>query len=156
MKFKSMRYFLIYLILLSEFSLAQSAEKIHADAILVDTHNDFLSKAVDAHVVFDTDLRKITQSDLARMHTGGVDVQVWSIFCDEHYGRGSAFKYAIRELDSLYAIAGRNPKTMQIVYSYKELIKAVNAHKLACLSGVEGGHMMEDNLDYLDSFYIRG
>ncbi len=151
-----MRYFLIYLILLSEFSFGQSAEKIHADAILVDTHNDFLSKAVDAQVVFDTDLRGVTQSDLARMRTGGVDVQVWSIFCDEHYGKGSAFRYASRELDSLYAIAGRNPKTMQIVYSYKELIKAVKAHKLACLSGVEGGHMIEDNLDYLDSFYIRG
>jgi membrane dipeptidase len=156
MKIKNMRYFLIYLILLSEFSLAQSAEKIHADAILVDTHNDFLSKAVDAHVVFDTDLSGITQSDLSRMRIGGVDVQVWSIFCDDHYGKGSAFKYASRELDSLYAIAGRNPKTMQIVYSYKELIKAVKAHKLACLSGVEGGHMIEDNLDYLDSFYIRG
>ncbi len=151
-----MRYFLIYLILLSEFSFGQSAEKIHADAILVDTHNDFLSKAVDAHVVFDTDLRGVTQSDLSRMRIGGVDVQVWSIFCDEHYGKGSAFRYASRELDSLYAIAGRNPKTMQIVYSYKELIKAVKAHKLACLSGVEGGHMIEDNLDYLDSFYIRG
>ncbi len=136
--------------------MAQSAEKIHFDAILVDTHNDFLSKAVDEHVVFDTDLQGITQSDLARMRTGGVDVQVWSIFCDEHYGKGSAFKYANRELDSLYAIAGRNPKTMQIVYSYKELMKAVKEHKLACLSGVEGGHMIEDNLDYLDSFYNRG
>ena len=24
------------------------------------------------------------------------------------------------------------------------------------MSGVEGGHMIEDNLDYLDSFYKRG
>jgi membrane dipeptidase len=83
-------------------------------------------------------------------------VQVWSIFCDDHYGRGSAFKYANIELDSLFAIAGRNSKTMQIVYSYKELMQAVKNHKLACMSGVEGGHMIEDNLDYLDSFYNRG
>ncbi len=27
---------------------------------------------------------------------------------------------------------------------------------MACMSGVEGGHMIEDNLDYLDSFYRRG
>ncbi len=152
-----MRYFLIFFLLLTQvFSKAQSFEKIHFKYILVDTHNDFLSKAVEEHVAFDSNLKGITQSDLGRMLAGGIKVQIFSIFCDEHYGKGSAFSYANRELDSLYAIAGRNPKSMQIVYSYKELMKAVRDHKLACLSGVEGGHMIEDNLDYLDSFYKRG
>jgi len=152
-----MRYSFIFLCLLAAgISKAQSAKKIHDNAILVDTHNDFLSKAVDAHMVFDTDLRGSTQTDLARIREGGVKVQVWSIFCDDHYGKGSAFKYANQELDSLYAIVARNPKTMQIVYSYKEIMRAVASNKLACLSGVEGGHMIEDNLDYIDSFYKRG
>jgi membrane dipeptidase len=134
----------------------QSYEKIHFNSILADTHNDFLSKAVAMQVAFDTDLSGVTQSDLSRMFKGGVKVQVFSIFCDEHYGKGSAYAYASKELDTLFAIAGRNPKTMQIVYSYKELIQAVKHHKLACMSGVEGGHMIEDNLDYIDSFYNRG
>src|SRR5450432_4765197 len=151
-----MRYSLIYLLLVCKISLGQTAEKIHFNAILVDTHNDFLSKAVESHVVFDTDLKGITHSDLNRMQEGGVKVQVWSIFCNDHFGKGSAFKYANQELDSLFAIAARNPKTMQIVYSYQELMRAVKNHKLACMSGVEGGHMIEDNLDYLDSFYNRG
>ncbi|HCL83088.1 MAG TPA: membrane dipeptidase [Chitinophagaceae bacterium] len=152
-----MRYSLIILLLLFQInSGAQTYKKIHSEAILVDTHNDFLSKAVESHVVFDTNLNGITQSDLGRMFSGGVKVQVFSIFCDEHYGRGSAFAMANRELDSLYAIVGRNPKTMQIVYSYKELLRAVKEHKLACMSGVEGGHMIEDKMDNLDSFYKRG
>jgi membrane dipeptidase len=90
------------------------------------------------------------------MRAGGVDVQVFSIFCDEHFGKGSAFAYANRELDSLYAIAARNPSKMQIVYSSEELRQAVKQHKLAALSGVEGGHMIEDDLDHIDSFYRRG
>ncbi len=152
-----MRYFLFFFLLLTQaFSRAQSYEKIHFKYILVDTHNDFLSKAVEEHVAFDSNLKGITQSDLDRMLAGGIKVQIFSIFCDEHYGKGSAFAYANRELDSLFAIAARNPQRMQIVYSYKELMKAVRDHKLACLSGVEGGHMIEDNLDYLDSFYKRG
>jgi membrane dipeptidase len=152
-----MRYSLIYfLLLIQSFTSAQSYEKNHFKYILVDTHNDFLSKAVEEHVAFDTDLKGITQSDLSRMQAGGVKVQIFSIFCDEHYGKGSAFAFANRELDSLYAIVARNPKSMQIVYSYKELISAVRDKKLACLSGVEGGHMIEDNIDYLDSFYKRG
>ncbi|HET7003310.1 MAG TPA: membrane dipeptidase, partial [Puia sp.] len=152
-----MRYSLIFLcLLMTSISKAQSAKKIHNKAILVDTHNDFLSKAVEAHVIFDSDLKGITQTDLKRIREGGVKIQVWSIFCDDHYGKGSAFRFANQELDSLFAIAGRNPKTMQIVYSYKEIMRAVANHKLACLSGVEGGHMIEDNLDYIDSFYKRG
>ena len=152
-----MRYSLFFLFLLIAVnSQAQSGKKIHYNAILVDSHNDFLSKAVEAHIVFDSDLKGITQTDLKRMREGGVKVQVWSIFCDDHYGKGSAFKYANQELDSLFAIVGRNPKTMQIVFSYKEIMRAVANHKLACLSGVEGGHMIEDNLNYIDSFYKRG
>jgi len=152
-----MRYFLIFfLIVTARFVQAQNHQKMLSDAILVDTHNDFLSKAVEDHVVFDSNLKGITQSDLFRMKEGGVKVQMFSIFCDEHYGKGSAFAYANQELDSLFAITARNPKTMQIVYSYAELMDAVKKHKLACLSGVEGGHMIEDRLDYLDSFYRRG
>jgi len=90
------------------------------------------------------------------MHEGGVKVQMFSIFCDGGYGKGSAFRLASQELDSLDAIVARNPKTMQMVYSYNQLMDAVKQKKLACMSGVEGGHMIEDNLDYLDSFYRRG
>src|SRR5664279_2950448 len=99
-----MRYSLIFILLLiASFSRAQGYQKIHFDAILVDTHNDFLSKAVEDHVVFDTNLKGITHSDLIRMQEGGVNVQMFSIFCDEHYGKGSAFNMASRELDSLFA-----------------------------------------------------
>ena len=154
---KIMRYSLIYLFLLIQtFSKAQSYEKIHFDGILVDTHNDILSKVVERHLVFDTNLKGITQSDLKRMQEGGIKVQVFSIFCDGRFGKGTAFAYANKELDSLYAIAARNPRSMQIVYSYKQLMAAVKDHKIACMSGVEGGHMIEDNLEYLDSFYRRG
>ena len=152
-----MRYFLIFFLAIATQIVDAQLPRISlSDAILADTHNDFLSKAVEDHVVFDSNLKGITQSDLFRMRQGGLKVQVFSIFCDENYGRGSAFAYANRELDSLFAITARNQQTMQIVYSYPELMDAVKKQKLACLSGVEGGHMIEDNLDYLDSFYRRG
>jgi membrane dipeptidase len=139
-----------------QLSNGQSYEKIHFKSILADTHNDFLSKAVEMQVAFDSDLSGVTQSDLSRMIKGGVKVQVFSIFCDEHFGKGSAFTCASKELDTLFAIVNRNPQTMQIVHSYKELMQAVNHRRIACMSGVEGGHMIEDNLDFIDSFYDRG
>ena len=94
---KNMRYLFIFLLLSLACAIkAQSGKKTHLHAIVVDTHNDFLSKAVDAHVVFDSNLKGITQTDLARIRAGGIQVQIWSIFCDDHYGKGSAFRYANR------------------------------------------------------------
>jgi membrane dipeptidase len=152
-----MRYSLsLLMFFIVQLSNGQSYEKIHFKSILADTHNDFLSKAVEMQVAFDSDLSGVTQSDLSRMIKGGVKVQVFSIFCDEHFGKGSAFTYASKELDTLFAIVNRNPQNMQIVHSYKELMQAVKHQRIACMSGVEGGHMIEDNLDYIDSFYDRG
>jgi len=135
---------------------AQSYLKLHEEAIVVDTHNDVLSTATLNGMDIGTDLTGKTHSDLARFKKGGVDVQVFSIFCDEHFGVGSAFHQANREIDSLYAIAGRNPDKMQIVTDPAGLEQAVKHHKLAAMLGVEGGHMIENNMDYLDSFYRRG
>ena len=135
---------------------AQSYQTLHEKAIVVDTHNDVLSTATINGMDIGTDLTGKTHSDLMRFKKGGVDVQVFSIFCDEHYGVGTAFAFAHREIDSLYAIARRNPDKMQIVVDPAGLDKAVKAHKLAAMMGVEGGHMIENRIDYLDSFYRLG
>ncbi len=135
---------------------AQFYRQVHERALVIDTHNDFLSKSIEDNVSFDRNLKGKTHSDLHRMFTGGVDVQIFSIFCDDHYGKGSAFAYANREIDSLYAIVKRNPQKMQLVSNPVSLLQAVKQHKLAAMMGVEGGHMIEDDLDKLDSLYKRG
>jgi membrane dipeptidase len=136
---------------------AINAQKnLHEKAIVVDTHNDVLSTATLKGLNIEDDLSGKTHSDLARFRKGGIDVQVFSIFCDEHYGAGTAFNYAIREIDSLDAIAARNPDKMMLVNNYADLKKALRQHKLAAMKGVEGGHMIEDKISYLDSLYARG
>ena len=135
---------------------AQPYLKLHEKAIVVDTHNDVLSETMQQGLDLGADLREKTMSDLDRFKKGGVDVQVFSIFCDDRNGAGSAFAKANREIDSLYAVAARNPAKIEIVTNTEGIKDAVKHHKLAAMMGVEGGHMIEDNMDYLDSFYRRG
>jgi membrane dipeptidase len=135
---------------------AQSYKSLHKKAIVIDTHNDFISTGIEKNKSFDQDLKGITHSDLNRMKKGGVDVQVFSIFCDENYGMGTAFAYANREIDSLYAVVERNPKKMMIVKNPSDLDLAVKSKKLGSMMGIEGGHMIEDRIDYLDSLFNRG
>ncbi len=137
-------------------SEAQSYKSLHKKAIVIDTHNDFISTGIEKNKSFDQDLKGITHSDLNRMKKGGVDVQVFSIFCDENYGMGTAFAFANREIDSLYAVVERNPNKMMIVKNSSDLDLAVKSKKLGSMLGIEGGHMIEDRIDYLDSLYKRG
>jgi membrane dipeptidase len=145
---------LIICIFLSQQIIAQSYKKIHAKAIVVDTHNDFLMKAVDLGVVMDQDLKGKTHSDLRRWKKGGLDVQIFSVYCDGD--AKNPFAYANREMDSLDAVALRNPDKIVKVYDYSEMLKAVQQHKIAAMFGVEGGHMIEDDLNKLDALYKRG
>jgi len=134
---------------------AQSYKKIHKDAILVDTHNDVLINVLEG-LSLEDDLTGKTHSDLARFKKGGVDVQFFSIWSDGSYGKGKGFKFANQQIDSVYAIAARNPDKMVVVTNYKEIMDAVKQNKLAAMIGVEGGHMIEDDLSKLDSLYKRG
>jgi membrane dipeptidase len=145
----------LLLLVLSFPCAAQSYQKIHDRAILVDTHNDVLISILKGHSI-DTDLGGRTHSDLRRFREGGVDVQIFSVWSDEQYGPGKGFSYANRQVDSLYAVTARNPGRMMVVKSPADLRKAVRGKKLGVMMGLEGGHMIEDNLLYLDSLYKRG
>ncbi|WP_159023720.1 dipeptidase [Formosa sp. L2A11] len=127
---------------------------IHNEAIVIDTHNDILMKVEDQGVVFDQDLTGKTHSDLERWKKGGLDVQIFSVFCDGD--TENAYAVANREMDSLDAVVARNPNKIVKVANSKELLAAVKEHKIAAMFGVEGGHMIEGDLDKLETLYNRG
>ncbi len=145
---------LIALLLLPCAVYAQDAQTIHAKAIVVDSHNDILTACLEKNVSMDKDLKGITQSDLKRFKEGGVDVQIFSVWCDGN--KPNPYAWANREMDTLYAVAARNPGKILIVKTSKELKKVVKQQALAAMFGVEGGHMIDNNLDNLNHLYERG
>ena len=141
-------------LLFTQLCIAQSYQRIHRDAILIDTHNDILTKAVDEGAMMDRDLSGKTHSDLGRWKKGGLDVQIFSVFCDGE--KQNPFAYANRQIDTLEAVIRRNPGRIAMVSDSKSMLRAVKQHKIAAMAGVEGGHMIENDLNKLDSFYRRG
>ncbi|HEV8080598.1 MAG TPA: dipeptidase [Chitinophagaceae bacterium] len=129
-------------------------QKLHSKAIVVDTHNDILETCFNKGYSFDQDLSGKTHSDLKRFKEGGIDVQIFSIWCDGN--QKNPFAYANRMIDTLYATALRNPDKTNIVFTSEELLKTVKNRKLAAMIGVEGGHMIENDLKNLDQLYSRG
>ena len=141
-------------ILLPIAAFAQDARKIHDRAIVADSHNDILTACIEKKVSMDKELRGTTQSDLTRFKQGGVDVQIFSVWCDGH--KINPYAWANQEMDTLYAVVARNPDKIVITRTAKELRKAVKQKKIAAMFGVEGGHMIENDLEKLDRIYDRG
>src|SRR5690606_23473571 len=93
---------------------------------------------------------------MPRLFKGGVDGQFFLVWCGSEYGKGKAFAYANRQIDSLMSIIHRSHDKMMLATSKADVEKAAKENKIAALIGVEGGHMIEDNLNYIDSLYLRG
>ena len=146
--------FLVLLFIISIGAVSQKYKRIHRKAILIDTHNDFPSASIEKKVSFDDNLFGKTPSDLVRTTSGGVDAQISASFCGPE--QQQPYAYANRQIDSVYEWARRAPNRMVIVRTPSELRKAVREKRLASLLGVEGGHMIEDKIDYLDNLYARG
>ena len=147
-------FFFLLLLTFCFGAIAQPYRQLHFKAILVDAHNDIPSFTIEKHLQFDTDLKGKTHTDLKRMKQGGVDVQLFSIFCDGV--QKDPYLFANREIDSVYEWTRRNPATMMLVKTPAELQQAVKQKKLAAMLGAEGGHIIENDLHKLDTLFNRG
>jgi membrane dipeptidase len=141
-------------VLFCAISITGFTQKIHYKSILVDTHNDAVTACIEKKVSFDQDLTGVNHSDLKRFKEGGLDYQLFSIWCDGE--KVNPYAWAMREMDTIDAVAARNPDKMVIAKDWKTINTALKAGKIIAQYGVEGGHMIEDDINRLDTFYNRG
>jgi membrane dipeptidase len=152
-----MRHLLTFIVLLITLtSLGQSARKIHFKAVLVDTHNDVLSSGVLDGIDISNRVKE-GHSDLVRWKEGGLDVQFFSVWTGEKARTKEGFYHdAVAEIDSLNILLLRNPLKMVLAGNYKEVKKGIRQEKLVALIGVEGGHMIEDDIKKLEELHRQG
>ncbi len=141
----------------------KSYQQIHEEAIVMDGHNDFLFLVVDnvfhnylddQSFDFNSDLKGITHIDSDRQVKGGLDVQFFSVWCPG--SQVDPFNMAMRQIDSLEAITSRNADRLTIARNSDEILTALDEKKAIAMMGVEGGHMIEDDLNKLATLYDRG
>ncbi len=144
-------------VMAASFSLqAQTVNRLHEKAVVVDTHNDCLTElTLDGKDI--TSQLSTGHSDLYRWKKGGLDVQFFSVWTAQTPRRAAGFfADALEEIDSLHRIILRNPDRMTFGETYRQVKKRSHQGKLVSLIGVEGGHMIEEDLGKLDSLYALG
>lgn len=128
--------------------------KFHYDAIVADTHNDVLLRAMEGEdISVET---RVGHSDLARLKKGGVDIQVFAVWVDPIAFEKKPFKRAKDMIDTLYSIARRNSDKIAVVRNSAELEKAIAEGKICAVIGVEGGHAIENSIEKLEELYKLG
>jgi membrane dipeptidase len=136
---------------------APDAQRIHREAIVVDTHNDITSAMVDDG--FDLGKRDssgFTETDIPRMKEGGLDAEFFAVYVSADYARkGGAARRALTMIDAVHEAARRNPD-MEMAYTAADIRRIARSGKIAALMGVEGGHAIEDSLPVLRQFHRLG
>ena len=137
-------------------AVADHARDLHARAIVVDTHDDTTQRMV-SDPLFDIGARGGTGSvDIPRMREGGLDALFFSIYVPGGVTGPPAVKRALQQIDKVREAVRTHPRELLLATSAADIRRAVAERKIAALMGMEGGHMIDDDLGVLRQYSALG
>ena len=128
--------------------------RIHNEAFVVDTHNDVLLRSLTGRDIL-TDLPE-SHSDLPKFRDGGVDLQVFSIYVSPTKFKERYYERANTMITQLEYLCSRVPDQWAIPFNYQDIVYNDQKGILSCMIGVEGGHVIENDMAKLEALYERG
>jgi membrane dipeptidase len=139
----------------------------HARALLrstplIDGHNDLpwaIRTAEGApRDVAAYDLRQRTpgMTDLERLKEGQVGAQFWSIYVDGEMKDSGYARVQLEEFDIARRMIARYPDRLSLALAADDIERDAKRGRLASLLGMEGGHVIENSLGALRSYYALG
>ncbi|HKV27240.1 MAG TPA: dipeptidase, partial [Candidatus Acidoferrales bacterium] len=131
------------------------ARDLQMHSIVIDTHDDTTQRLLDPH--FDLGTRHDDGNiDIPRMKEGGLDAIFFSIYIPGTITGPTAVEKALDQIAAVREMARRHPNDVVLAKTAAEVRRAYAEHKIAALMGVEGGHMINDDLSVLDTFAALG
>ncbi len=136
-------------------SVSDQAEKLHSSSFVIDTHDDTTQRLLDPR--FDLSIRHADGNiDIPRMREGGLSAIFFSIWISSKILGPDAVKQALDQIDAVRETVRKNPNDLILATSAADIREAKKQHKIAVLMGVEGGHMMGNDLSVLRTFAALG
>jgi len=136
-------------------AIAERAHQLHFSSIVLDTHDDttqrFFSKDFslgkhnpDGHV------------DIPRMREGGMNAIFFSIWIDGRILGPPAVQKALDQIDAVHENVRRFSSDLTFARTAEEVRRAHARGKIAALIGVEGGHMIGNDIRIVRVFADLG
>ena len=141
--------------------LLDRAKALLEKAPLIDTHNDlpsvFLETKAGDLTSFDmTKAQPTLCADIPSLREGRVGAQYWSVFVESATQKThTSLHEAMREFDVALRFIQTNADLEQ-ARTADDIERIHKSGRIACLLGVEGGHMIENSPAVLRNFYALG
>ena len=136
--------------------VSPQAAKLHKRAIVVDLHADTPQRFL-FDKKFDFSKRDAAgHVDIPRAREGGLDAVFMSIWTPGDYTGPKTVKRSLDLIDSVHQVVQRNPKDLLMATTAADIYRAHREGKIAILMGMEGGHMIDDDLAMLRTYAALG
>jgi len=135
--------------------ISPQGRKLHFSSIVVDTHDDTTQRLLVPG--FDIGERHSDGSiDIPRMREGGLGAIFFSIWMAGTVTGPDAVKRSLDQIEAVREMVRTHPADLVLCTTADEVRRAHAEHKIAVLMGVEGGHMIADDLSALRSYAALG
>ena len=143
-------------------SPAERARALHRSVPLIDGHNDYpwalreKSPGRDLQVLDIARPQPSLMTDIARLRSGGVGGQFWSVYVPSTMQGKEAVRATLEQIDVVHRMVARYSETLVLTRTADEVERAFKAGKIASLIGIEGGHSIDSSLATLRMMHALG
>jgi membrane dipeptidase len=139
----------------SALGISTAALRLHRRALVLDTHIDTPQRLVFEN--FDLGVRHADgHVDIPRMREGGLDAAFLSIWFPGTVTGPPAVKRALDLIDEVREAVRIHPRDLSLAVNVADVRRAQSEGKIAILLGMEGGHMIDDDLRTLRNYAALG
>src|SRR5271170_4042778 len=125
--------------------ISERAHKLHFSSIVLDTHDDTTQRLFSK----DYDIGRRNPDghvDIPRMREGGMNAIFFSIWIDGRITGAPAVQKALDQIDAVRENVRKYPNDIVLARTADDVRRAHAQGKIAALIGVEGGHMIGNDL----------
>ena len=133
-----------------------AARVVHDRAIVIDTHADTTQRLIFDPKFNIGDRHRDGNVDIPRMRDGGLDAEFFSIWVPSDVTGPIAVKRAFDQIDAVREMVRTHSADMAFATTAAEIRAAAKQKQIAVLMGVEGGHMIDDDMRQLRNFAALG
>ncbi len=131
------------------------AQRVLARAILIDTHADTPQMMLDEG--YDVaDPASPYMISIPKMRAGHLGAEFFSIWVDVKWPANDLIHRALDLIDVVDNQVARHSDALGQAFTADDIVRLHRQKKIAILMGVEGGHIIQDDLRALDIYYRLG
>lgn len=133
----------------------ESARKLHAESVVVDSHCDTTQRMMPEEWDFSA-RHKDGHVDIPRLREGGIDAVVMAVYAPGPMPTGTGPNTARAQLDAIERNIRRHAQFLAHAKTAADVQSARTAGKIAILTAIEGGYLIDESLEILREFRRRG